>query len=139
MTETDGMIAIGELARRTGVATSALRYYERVGLLSPAERAGGRRRYRASSGEQVALIGLCQDAGFTLGEIRDLLAARSRGRRAWVPLAERKIQDLDARMAETKRAKKLLEHALGCPHRDLLACPSFRGTLEARLAVSTRR
>src|SRR5215207_9309764 len=49
----DGFVPIGELARRTGVATSALRYYERIGLLSPAERAGGRRHYTASSAERV--------------------------------------------------------------------------------------
>lgn len=73
-----GLIAIGELARRTGLASSALRYYERVGLLSPAARAGGRRHYATSSAERVALVQLCQDAGFTLREIRALLAAGTR-------------------------------------------------------------
>ena len=74
MPDLGGFIAIGELARRTGLASSALRYYERVGLLSPAGRAGGRRHYGASSAERVALIQLCQDAGFTLREIRALVA-----------------------------------------------------------------
>ena len=80
----DGLVPIGELARRTGVATSALRYYERVGLLSPAGRAGRRRHYRPSSAERVALIRLCQDAGFTLAEIGRLLAAWGRGGRTGV-------------------------------------------------------
>ena len=53
----DGLVPIGELARRTGVAT-AFRYYERIGLLPPAERAGQRRRYPASGAERVALIRL---------------------------------------------------------------------------------
>src|SRR5215207_7215931 len=72
----DGLLPIGELAHRTGVATSALRYYERIGLLSPAARAGQRRQYTASSAERVALIRLDQDAGFTLEEIGRMLAAR---------------------------------------------------------------
>src|ERR671916_3539917 len=104
----DGLLAIGELARRTGVAPSALRYYERVGLLSPAGRAGGRRHYQPSSAERVALIRLCQDAGFTLAEIGRLLAAWGRGGRDWGRLAERKTAQLDARIADAQRAKKLI-------------------------------
>jgi DNA-binding transcriptional MerR regulator len=129
----DGLLPIGELARRTGVATSALRYYERLGLLSPAARAGQRRRYTASSAERVALIRLYQDAGFTLAEIGPLLAATSRRGRAWGRLAERKITELDTRIADAQRAKKLIEHALNCPHRDLLTCPNFRSALEDHL------
>jgi DNA-binding transcriptional MerR regulator len=132
MTE-NSLVPIGELARRTGVATSALRYYERIGLLSPVERVGQRRHYPPSSAERVALIRLCQDAGFTLAEIGRLLSAWSRGRRDWDRLAERKIAELDARIADAQRAKKLVTHALECPHRDLLACPNFRSALEAHL------
>ena len=129
----NSLLPIGELARRTGVATSALRYYERIGLLSPAERAGQRRHYSPSSAERVALIRLCQDAGFTLAEIGRLLAAWSRGHRDLGRLGERKIAELDARIADAQRAKKLITHALECPHRDLLACPNFRSALEAHL------
>ena len=129
----NGLVPIGELARRTGVATSALRYYERIGLLSPAERVGQRRHYSPSNAERVALIRLCQDAGFTLAEIGRLLAAWSRGGRAWGHLGERKIVELDARIADAQRAKKLITHGLECPHRDLLACPNFRSALEAHL------
>ena len=129
----DSFVPIGALARRTGVATSALRYYERIGLLPPAERAGGRRRYTASGAERVALIRLYQDAGFSLAEIGGLIAARIQGRRGWGPLAERKIAELDARIADAQRAKKLINHALACPHRDLLSCPRFRSALQAQL------
>jgi DNA-binding transcriptional MerR regulator len=129
----DRLVPIGELARRTGVATSALRYYERIGLLSPAGRVGRRRHYEESSTERVALIRLYQDAGFTLAEIGRLLAAMSRGRRAWGHLAGRKIAELDARIADAQQARLLIEHALACPHRDLLACPNFRAALEAHL------
>ena len=132
MTE-NGLVPIGKLARRTGVAASTLRYYERIGLLSPAGRAGQRRHYQPLSAERVALIRLCQDAGFTLAEIGRLLAGFSRGHRTWGRLAERKIAELDARIADARRAKKLIRHALECPHRDLLACPRFRSALEAHL------
>jgi DNA-binding transcriptional MerR regulator len=131
----DGLVPIGELARRTGVATSALRYYERIGLLSPAERVGQRRHYPPSSAERVALIGLYQDAGFTLAEIRRMVAAMSRGRQAWNRLAERKIAELDARIADAKQARKLIKHALECRHRDHLDCPRFRAALEAQLVA----
>jgi DNA-binding transcriptional MerR regulator len=129
----NGLVPIGELARRTGTATSALRYYERIGLLSPAERAGGKRHYTASGAERVALIRLYQDAGFTLAEIGRLLAASSWDRRGFGDLAERKIAELDARIADAQRAKKLINHALECPHPDLLTCPRFRSALQAQL------
>jgi DNA-binding transcriptional MerR regulator len=130
----NALVPIGELARRTGVATSALRYYERIGLLPAAERASQRRHYPPSTAERVALIRLCQDAGFTLKEIGRLLTAWSRGRQAWDRLAERKIAELDTRIAEAQRAKQLVEHALQCPHRDHLDCPHFRAAIEAHLA-----
>lgn len=129
----NGPMPIGELARRARIATSALRYYERVGLLSPVGRAGRRRHYTESSVERIALIRLCQDAGFTLAEIRRLVAAWGRGDRDWKQLAERKIADLDARIADAQRARDLVEHALECPHRDLISCPRFRSALQARL------
>ena len=65
MTNRAGPFLIGELSRRTGLASSALRYYERVGLLAPAGRANGRRYYGPASTERIALIRLCQDAGLT--------------------------------------------------------------------------
>ena len=129
----NGLVPIGELARRTGVATSALRYYERIGLLPLAERLGQRRHYPPVCLERVALIRLYQDAGFTLAEIERLLAATSRGRPAWNHLAEQKVAELDTRIADAQRAKELIGHALECTHRDLFACPQFRTALEARL------
>ena len=133
MSDMYGLIAIGELARRTGLASSALRYYERVGLLSPAGRAGGRRNYGASSAERVALIQLCQDAGFTLREIRTLLAAGSRRGRAWARIAKAKLRELDTRIAHAERARTLVQHALACPHRNITLCPNFRAALKPYL------
>src|SRR5215510_4938139 len=129
MTNPPGLIAIGELARRTGLASSALRYYERVGLLSPATRAGGRRHYARSSAERVALIQLCQDAGFTLGEVRALLAAGNR-RGRWVRFAQAKLRELDSRISRAEHARALVHHALACPHPGVVTCPNFRATLK---------
>ena len=131
MSDMYGLIAIGELARRTGLASSALRYYERVGLLSPAGRAGGRRHYGASSAERVALIQLYQDAGFTLREIRALVGSRKT--RPWTRLVEAKLRELETRIAQAERAKVLVQHALACPHRNLLRCSNFRAAIKARL------
>lgn len=133
MSAMGGLIAIGELARRTGLASSALRYYERLGLLSPAGRAGGRRHYGAASAERVALIQLCRDAGFTLREIRALVTAGSRKTRSWTRLVEAKLRELEARVAQAERAKALVEHALACPHRNLLSCSNFRAAIKAHL------
>jgi DNA-binding transcriptional MerR regulator len=139
MAKSSGLIAIGELARRTGVAGSALRYYERVGLLSPAARAGGKRHYGAASAERVALIQLCQEAGFTLREVRALLAALSRRGRPWVRLAETKVHELDSRIAQARRAKRMVQHVLACPHRNVTTCPNFRAALKAYLDSRDRR
>ena len=130
------LLLIGELSRRTGLATSALRYYERVGLLRPEGRANGRRFYGPASAERIALIRLCQDAGFTLAEIRAFVATGSRRHPAWMNLMEAKRQELKASIARARRAKALIEHALACRHRELTMCPHFRAALEARLTGS---
>jgi DNA-binding transcriptional MerR regulator len=138
MSDLGGLMAIGELARRSGLASSAVRYYERVGLLSPAGRAGGRRRYLASSAERLALIQLCQDAGFTLREIRALIAGGSRKTRPWTRLVEAKLRELETRIAQAERAKVLVQHALACPHRNLLRCSNFRAAIKAQLGPPGR-
>ena len=133
MSKQEAALAIGELGRRTGLATSALRYYERAGLLAPTGRAHGRRYYSPASAERIALIRLCQDAGFTLAEIHTFIAAGSRRHPSWTRLMEGKLLELDAFIARAKRAKKLIEHALACRHRELSMCPNFRAAIHARL------
>jgi DNA-binding transcriptional MerR regulator len=127
-------VDIADLGRQTRTAPSALRYYERLGLLSPTGRSGGRRQYASSAAELVAMIRLYQDAGFTLAEIKKLLLVRAAGRKtAWARHAQQKIDELDHRIAEALQAKEMLEHALNCPAPNLLECPSFRDELQARL------
>jgi DNA-binding transcriptional MerR regulator len=131
------VVDIAELGRRTGTAPSALRYYERLGLLAPTGRVGGRRQYVASAAERVAMIRLCQDAGFTLAEIHQLLRVNFGRKTAWARQARQKVDELGHRIAEAQRAKALLEHGLNCPAPNLLACPHFRHELQARLIDTT--
>ena len=127
-------LGIGELGRRTGLATSALRYYERVGLLLPEGRANGRRYYNAASPERIALIRLCQDAGFTLREVRAFLTVGSRRHRPWTRLMQAKLLEVKASIAQAERAKALIERGLACRHRELFMCPNFRTALKVRLS-----
>lgn len=138
MPDRDGLLRIGELARRTGTTDATLRYYERLGLVRPAKRIHGRRRYHASSAEHVALVRLCQDAGFTLSEIRDFVRHKNRAGREWSHLAERKIRELDTRIDDAQRAKQLLQHALDCSSPSLFECPNFQSAVAARLISGDR-
>lgn len=127
------LFLIGELSRRTGLAPSALRYYERIGLLAPDGRLNGRRYYGPTSTERVGLIRLCQDAGFTLAETRAFVTIGSRRHPSWRRLLESRLLELQASIAQAKRATSLIKHALACKHRELCDCPNFRAALKLRL------
>jgi DNA-binding transcriptional MerR regulator len=127
-----GLLTIGELARRAGVTASALRYYEELGLLPPAARISGQRRYPESAARLVGTILLYSDAGFTLAEQKVLMASRS-GTRAWEQLAQRKIAELDEQIARAQAAREAISHGLRCPHEDITRCPNFNAGVTARL------
>lgn len=116
------MLTIGEVAERAGVAASALRYYERQGLIPKADRRGGKRVYEESILDRLTLIGVAKAAGFTVAEIQTLLSGFSRrtppGQR-WRKLAERKLEELEARIAETEQMRRVLEAVTRCE------CPTF--------------
>src|SRR5712692_509252 len=95
-------LTIGELAKTAGVATSALRYWEALGLLPTPARVSGHRRYPASAVGLVALILLLRDVGFTLRELKALIATRSDGLDTWRELARRKLADLDEGIARAQ-------------------------------------
>jgi DNA-binding transcriptional MerR regulator len=129
----DGLLTIGELARRAGVTTSALRYYEELGLLPSPARVSGQRRYPASAARLVAAILLYSDAGFTLAEQKALMAART-SEPGWRQLAQRKLAELDEQIARAQAAREAISHGLRCPHEDITQCPNFNAGLTARLA-----
>jgi DNA-binding transcriptional MerR regulator len=126
-------MTIGELARQTGVAVSALRYYEELGLMPPARRVSGKRRYDSPAVELVGMILFLRDVGFSLGEMKVLMASRSRSRRAWRELALAKVTELDEQIAKAEVARVALRHALCCEHEDLLDCPNFARVVAARI------
>jgi MerR family redox-sensitive transcriptional activator SoxR len=110
-------LSIGEVARRTGVAPSALRFYEESGVLPAARRVNGQRRYDEDLVDLVKVARFAQSVGFSLAEIRALLAGLERGaklRAQWRPLARAKIRELDAVIAKATQMKAAIEYGLGC-------------------------
>jgi MerR family transcriptional regulator, redox-sensitive transcriptional activator SoxR len=120
------MLPIGEVARRSGVAASALRYYERAGLIPRADREGGRRVYDEGVLDRLALIRVAKSAGFRVSEIQTLLrglAGRTPPGERWRALATRKRAELDARLRELETARRVLGAVARCecPTLDLCA------------------
>jgi MerR family redox-sensitive transcriptional activator SoxR len=128
------LLTIGELARRAGVTTSALRYYEELGLLPPPARISGQRRYPETAARLVAAILLYSDAGFTLAEQKTLLATRVSTPGDRRQLMQRKLAELDEQIARAQAAREAIRHGLRCPHEDITQCPNFNAGITARLA-----
>jgi DNA-binding transcriptional MerR regulator len=127
-------LTIGELARRTGVATSALRYWEALGVLPAPVRVSGRRRYPEAALAQVGLILLLRDAGYTLAEQKALIEARGVAPDEWRRLHRLKLAELDEQIAKAQLAREAVSHGLRCPHEDPFDCPNFGRLTAARLA-----
>ncbi|MEU8802134.1 MerR family transcriptional regulator [Spirillospora sp. NPDC048819] len=130
----DERLTIGEVASRTGVATSALRYWEELGLLPAPARVSGQRRYPPSAVEQVGVILCLRDVGFTLRDLKALLDSGSSAAGGWRVLAQRKLAELDQRIAQAQAARIAIAHSLDCPHEDVFDCPKFADIVAARLA-----
>jgi MerR family redox-sensitive transcriptional activator SoxR len=110
-------LTIGEVARRAGVATSSIRYYESIGLLPEPERLHGQRRYDGEALGRLAFIGVAQSAGFKLSEIKELVggidggdALSERIRSA----SARKLDEVEALLERTRAMKGWLEVAQEC-------------------------
>ena len=110
-------LTIGEVARRAGVATSSIRYYERIGLLPEPDRLGGQRRYDAEVLGKLGFIGVAQSAGFKLREIRELIdgvdGANGLGEQMR-SLSSQKLDEVEALLERTKAMKGWLEVAQEC-------------------------
>jgi DNA-binding transcriptional MerR regulator len=129
----DPLLTIGELARRAGVATSALRYWEELGLLPTAARISGQRRYPESAVWLVDVILFLREVGFSLAEQKAFMASRAVALDDWQRLARRKLAELDEQIAKAQTARQAISHALRCPHEDILQCPNFGSVIAARL------
>ncbi|WP_109125672.1 MerR family transcriptional regulator [Dyella sp. C11] len=132
MTTSDTSMTIGAVARRVGVAIDTIRYYEREGLLpEPLRRASGYRTYDEGAVRQLRFIRRAKDLGFTLEEIRDLLALsadRKRGVKAVKQRAEERLAAIDERIAELTRVRNGLEQLIdACPgHGSPAQCPILK-------------
>jgi len=105
---------ISDVARRSGVAASALRFYEEKGLIASLGRPGERRRFAPQVLDQLALIALGQSAGFTLEEIRAMFAPNGKPNIDRSILAA-KADELDATIRRLRAMSKGLRHAAACP------------------------
>lgn len=128
---------IGELARAAGLAPSAIRYYEKAGLLPRPARQSGQRRYGAAAAARLRIIQLARDAGFTVAETRTFLSGFSQATTPaarWRALAERKLVELEAQSQRIARMKSLLESSFHCGclriedcERAIASCDAARG------------
>ncbi|MDN3356184.1 MerR family transcriptional regulator [Actinomadura sp. DC4] len=130
----DDQLTIGELASRTGVATSALRYWEEIGLLPAPARVSGHRRYPPSAIRLVGVVLLLRDVGFTLREVTTFIGPRSPAGDGRRELYQRKLTELDQRIAQAQVARTAIAHGLACPHEDIFECSNFAGGVAAFLA-----
>jgi MerR family transcriptional regulator, redox-sensitive transcriptional activator SoxR len=141
--DADDLMPISEVARRSGVAASALRYYEERGLIA-AERAGsGHRRFRRSVLRRVAFIVFAQRVGLSLDEIAEqvahLPADRAPSRRDWSRLSAGWTARIDARIAELERLRDGLTECIGCGCLSLDRCRFANpGDRAARLGAGPR-
>lgn len=119
-------ISIGAMAERTGVPVSAIRFYEREGLMAPRRTRGGQRRYPRADIRRLSFIRICQRLGLSLAEIRGHLEALPDGRppdaRDWALLSRAMRDDLDARIAALGRLRDRLTGCIGCGCLSLTAC-----------------
>lgn len=119
---------IGEVAERSGVKPSALRHYEAVGLIAAVGRHGLRRQFPPEVLLQLALIGLCKSAGFSLREMTAMF-----GRNGMPDLPREtlraKAAEVGRRIDELTALRETLRHIADCPAPSHLECPSFRRLL----------
>ncbi len=130
---------ITDVAKRTGVPASTLRYYENKGLLKSLAGKGQRRQFAADVVDRLALIALGQAAGFSLDEVASMLVDLQVNREMLVAKAD----EIDARITRLQAMSKGLRHAAACPEQDHLACPKFQRLMKLSatgvLAVERRR
>lgn len=124
-------LSIGQVARRAGVRTSAIRYYESIAVLPPPRRVGGQRRYDPAVVDRLAFIQTAQGLGFSLAEIQVLFedgdGATPLSER-WQDLAGRKVAEVDRLIRQAVGMRRLLARGLRC------GCPTLHECIGCVLA-----
>jgi MerR family transcriptional regulator, redox-sensitive transcriptional activator SoxR len=122
----DNELSIGQIAERTGLSVSAIRFYESKGLIAPPRTSGGQRRYPRRDLRRISFILIAQKLGFSLADIRKVLAALPEGRAPtpvdWEVLAHSFRAELDARIAMLSALRETLTGCIGCGCLSMKAC-----------------
>jgi DNA-binding transcriptional MerR regulator len=126
------LMTIGEMARQAHRAASAIRYYERRGLLCADARQSGQRRYRPETLRRLVFIGMMQDIGLSLDEVDGILQAATAAE--WKPIVEQRLAGLDKQISELQRARELLAGVLQCPYdHPATDCKAMGAEISSRL------
>lgn len=125
-------ITIGQLSARTGVAISAIRYYETQGLIAPNRNAGGQRRFPRSDIRRISFILICQQFGFTLTRIKELMVSLPNGRtpsaKDWTIMSVGFRSELDAKIATLEKMRDSLDGCIGCGCLSMDNCALYNPT-----------
>src|SRR5213592_1156732 len=124
------LLSIGELSERTGVPATTLRYYDELGLVRPAARAAGRRRYAASAVRDVGVILFFREIGFSLAEIGRFVAGERQSQREMI---DHKLAELAEQQHRIEVARTALEHGRRCPAGEPMQCPRFWSIIDGRM------
>jgi MerR family redox-sensitive transcriptional activator SoxR len=125
---TEATLSIGEIAEKSGMSVSAIRFYEREGLLPEAERVGGQRRFTEETVQRLGIIDVAKEAGFRLEEVAVLLTSIDEGAPAHEQLqalAARKLPEVDALIERAQAMRDWLRAASECGCDSLEECALF--------------
>jgi len=130
-------LSIGALAERTGLAVSAIRYYEEQGLVHPWRNAGGQRRFHRADIRRLSFVMIAQQFGFTLPQIRDELDRLPGGRTPtaadWAKISRSFRTHLDQRIATLQKLRDDLDGCIGCGCLSLAQCRLYNPDDKARV------
>ncbi len=129
-------LSIGEVAERTGLSVSAIRFYEEEGLVTPTRNSGGQRRFLRSDIRRLSFVLIAQQLGFSIGEIRNRLEAlpdqRTPTQRDWAKLSRGFRNELQTRIDMLSRMRDRLDGCIGCGCLSLKNCALYNAEDRAR-------
>lgn len=122
-------LSIGDLAARTGLSVSAIRFYEARGLIHPDRNAGGQRRFERADIRRLSFVMVAQKMGLTIEEIAAALASLPEGRTPtkadWTGLSQKMRDGLEARIAMLTRLRDRLDGCIGCGCLSMEVCALY--------------
>lgn len=136
-------LSIGDLAARTGLSVSAIRFYEQKGLITPDRNEGNQRRYEGSDIRRLSFILIAQQIGLSIEQIKDAMASLPEGRTPtkadWTKISRGFRKTLDERIAKMERMRDRLDGCIGCGCLSLKICSLYNPDDKAyRLGVGPR-